>query len=446
MSSVKSPSSVVTLQFRPPALRWLLLLPVLVALLGAWFSVRWYVGDTIAEYAPPVDDGGLEMAQMAVRWAPGDPLTHWRLATFEMKNFNAANVAAAVAEYQLAVKASPYDYRYWMELGRALESAGDVAGGEKALRHAVELAPSYAHPKWLYGNLLLRQGRTDEAFAELSAAAEADPLMRPAVFGLANQVYGSDVEKSVKVLPTPIMRLQYAMNLVINSKFDEARRVIRTISVADQKAQREIVDELMKEFVTRKQFHAALEILRQVESDSQPPAPEQVWNGSFESEVPTTPIIPFYWLIETRPQAQTTIDQRGHNSSRCLKISFRAPNKLERISVSQTITVAPDTSYRLQFYQRTEKLVGAATPFITINDEVNGGALAMSQPVPAGTSDWQLVTVEFRTKPKSDGIAIVLTSGSCSDPKEICPLFGSVWYDDFNLQRISGPSPARKVD
>ena len=443
MSAAKS-ASVITLQLRPPALRWLLLLPALLAIFMAWSAIRWYVGDTIAEYAPPVEDGGLEMAQMAVRWAPGDPLTHWRLATSQMKSFNAANVAAAVAEYQLAVQASPYDYRYWMELGRAMESAGDAAGAEKALRRAVELAPSYAHPKWHYGNLLLRQGRTDEAFAELSRAAEADPLMRSAVFGLANQVYGSDVEQSVKVLPTPAMRLQFAMNLVINNKFDEARRVMRTISVDDQKAQREIVEGMMKELVTRKQFHAALEILPQIEpDDGKMPALEQVWNGSFETEVPATPLVPFYWVIENRPQAQTSIDQRGHNSGRSLKITFRAPNKLDKLSVSQTITVQPDTSYRLQYYQRTEKLVGAATPLISIIDQVNGGRLAMTEVAPAGTNDWQLVTVMFKTGPKCDGIAIVLTAGSCSDPKEICPLFGTLWYDDFNLQRVSSPGPAR---
>lgn len=446
MSAAKS-ASVITFQLRPPALRWLLLLPALLAIFMAWSAIRWYVGDTLAEYAPPVEEGGLEMAQMAVRWAPGDPLTHWRLATSQMKNFNAANVAAAVAEYQLAVKASPYDYRYWMELGRAMELAGDAAGAEKALRRAVELAPSYAHPKWHYGNLLLRQGRIDEAFVELARAAEADESMRPPVFELATQVFGNDIEKSVRVLPTPIMRLQYAMNLVVLGRYDEARRVMRSISVADQKAQRETVDNLMKALVKRKQFAAALEILRQVEPDNgQAPALDHVWNGDFESEIPATPLLPFYWVIESRPQAQTTIDQRGRNSGRSLRISFRAPSKLDQISVSQIIIVQPDTSYRLQFYQRTDKLIGAAPPFITIFDEVHSGPLVTSTPLPVGSNDWQQVTVEFKTRGKGEAISIRITSGACSDPTEVCPLFGSVWYDDFNLQRISGPGPAGKIN
>src|SRR5215831_17296190 len=144
-------------------MRWLLLLPALLSLLFAWFALQWYVGDTIAEYAPAPESGGVELAQMAVRWAPDDPLTHWRLGTFEMKEFSPENVANAVNEYQLAVKASPYDYRYWMEYGRALEARGDRDAAEKALRHAVDLAPTYSYPLWLYGNVLLRQGKVDEA-------------------------------------------------------------------------------------------------------------------------------------------------------------------------------------------------------------------------------------------------------------------------------------------
>lgn len=143
----------------------------LLAILGSWLVVRWYVGDTVAEYAPTVEQGGIEMARLAARWAPGDPLTHWRLGSLEEKVFSAENMADAVREYQLAVTLSPNDYRYWMELGRALEASGDRESGEKALRRAVDLAPAYSHPRWHFGNLLLREGRMAEAFEQLGHAA-----------------------------------------------------------------------------------------------------------------------------------------------------------------------------------------------------------------------------------------------------------------------------------
>lgn len=445
MPNSKSPS-VVILNFKPPGLRWLLLLPALIAILGAWAAVRWYVGNTVAEFAPAVDEGGIEMARMAVRWAPADPLTHWRLASFEEKTFSAENLAAAVREYELAVQAAPYDYRYWMELGRALEAAGDPDSGEKALRRAVELAPAYSHPRWHYGNLLLRQGKIDEAFSQLSRAAEADELMQAPIFGLASQVFGGDIDKIVQVLPAPAVRLQFAINLINTDKFDDAARVLRTISAADRKAEGALTDRVLQSLLEHKQFHAALALLRELEPEaSQLPVPEQFWNGGFEKTVPLSDSKPFHWVINNRPQAQITIDPRGRGDEGSLRIIFRAPAKLESIPVSQTVIVEPETQYRIQFYQRTEGLTSASTPAVVISDSVDNTQLVSSPPTPTGTNDWQLVTLDFKTKPKHEGISIGLVRAACEDKAPICPIFGTVWYDDFNLQRVGGSGASRRA-
>ena len=207
-------------------MRWLLLLPALLAILGAWFAVRWYVGNTVAEYAPGVTEGGIDLASMAVRWAPGDPLTHWRLGTLEEKTFSAGNLAAAVSEYQEAVARSPNDYRYWTELGRALESAGDRDGSEKALRRAVDLAPAYSHPRWYFGNLLFREGKLVEAFEQLGRAAESDDQMRPQVFHLAMRVFDGDIDQVAKVMrASTAVRLQFAIYLVTVQRFSDALRM-----------------------------------------------------------------------------------------------------------------------------------------------------------------------------------------------------------------------------
>ena len=445
MPQSKSPS-VITLTFKPAALRWLLLLPALIALLGAWSAIRWYVGNTVAEYSPSGDEGGLEMAQMAVRWAPGDPLTHWRLASFEQKTFSAENLAAAVREYELAVQASPYDFRYWMELGRALEAAGDPDSGEKALRRAVELAPAYSHPRWHYGNLLLRQGKIDEAFAQLSRAAEADELMLAPIFGLASQVFGGDVDKIVQVLPAPAVRLQFAISLINTSKFDEASRVLRTISAADRKAQPELTDRVLKSLLENKQFHAALAIMREIEPEkSRLPEPERFWNGSFDQPVPVADTQPFHWVISNRTPAQIAIDPIGRSGAGSLRIIFKAETKLESIPVSQTIIVEPEMQYRIQFYQRTEGLTSASTPVVAITDSVDNTQLMASPPLPTGTNDWKLVTLDFKTKPKHEGISIGLMRAACEAQQPICPIFGTVWYDDFNLQRLGSSGSSRRT-
>jgi Flp pilus assembly protein TadD len=416
----------------------------LLALTGACFAARWYVGNTIAEYSPAADEGGVEMARMAVRWAPADPLTHWRLASFEEKTFTPETLAAAIREYELAVAAAPYDFRYWMELGRALEASGDRDRGEKALQRAVELAPAYSHPRWYYGNVLLRQGKTDEAFVQLARAAEADQLMQPAIFGLASQVFGKDVEKITQFFPAPPVRLNFAIALIRSGKFDEAARVLRTISTADRKAQSELTEQVVQSFIDTKQFQAALTLIRELApSGSDLPESNQIWNGGFEKTVSVNETQPFRWVVNPRSEAQVTIDPHGHANPGSLRITFKAPSKLSVIPVSQTVIVEPDTQYRLQFYQRTESLTSASTPAVMITDPVDNAMLASSQPAPTGTHDWQLITLEFKTKSLHEGVAIGFAR-TCDPREPVCPIFGTVWYDDFNLQRLGGAGTPRR--
>ena len=424
--------------------RWLLLLPVLLAVLGAWFAVRWYVGNTLAEYAPGVTEGGIDMAQMAVRWAPGDPLTHWRLGSLQEKTFSAENLAAAISEYQQAVKLSPNDYRYWTELGHALESSGDADGGEKALRRAVELAPAYSHPRWYFGNLLLREGKFNEAFEQLGHAAESDNQMRPQVFDLAVRIFNGDVNEIVRVVGvSPAARMQFVIYLVNAERVDDAMRVWGSIGQADRRAQGDLSKELVQSLLQKKQFRALLNLMREVEPDTSLPAPEQFWNGGFESDLKASGSNTFNWLIEPRSAMQAAADSRAHSGQKSLKILFRAPRSMDKIPISQTVVVEPGAHYRFECYMKTEKIISASTPVLLVSDAVDSATLAGSAPVPTGTNDWQRVTFDFTANPKHDGIIVGFYRAPCSEG-QICPIFGTVWYDDFNLQRIDGPGSPRR--
>jgi tetratricopeptide (TPR) repeat protein len=442
MPQSKSPS-VVTLRLGA-GMRWLLLLPALLAILGATFAVRWYVGNTVAEYSPDVTESGLEMARMAVRWAPGDPLTHWRLGTVEEKTFKPETLAAAVREYQEAVANSPNDYRYWMELGRALEAAGDGESGEKALRRAVELAPAYSHPRWSLGNLLLRAGKFEEAFNHLGRAAESDDQMRPQVFDLAMRVLDGDVEQVAKVTcASPAARLQFAIYLVGAQRFAEAMRMWGGISPADRRAAPALTDEMEQSLVRAKQFRALLSVMRESRANPDLPPAEQIWNGGFEGPLTPASADIFGWVINPRQLAQITLDSHGHTGQGSLRIAFRASSTLDKIPASQTVPVEPGTQYRLEYYLRTENLVTASTPVLTVSDALDGTVLTTSKPLPTGTNDWQQVILDFTTNPKHDGITVGFNRAPCSEA-DICPIFGSVWYDDFNLQRIGGAGSPRR--
>jgi hypothetical protein len=421
----------------------LLLLPVLAVALGGWFSVRWFTGSVIAEVASTSETPDLSLVRMAARWAPGDPFVHWRLGELTQRDFTAANIQEAVREYQAAVARSPNDFRFWTELGRALEFAGDRPAAEAALNRAVELAPNYYHPRWTYGNVLLRSGNNAEAFPHLFRAAEAHEPLWPQVLNLAWQAYDGDVDRiATEACKEPRVRVVFAVYLIGVKRPEDALRLWKTMSRDDQQRALEGARNLRKAFLDAGQFHAAFEVDRDIEPDRiDLPVTESVSNGGFEEPLTLPVTQPFGWTLSSNVQSKLTISTEPHSGRRSLQIVLSATNKLDRISVSQLIVVEPNTQYRLEFYARTEKLSSASTPVVVVVDAGSQSALTYSAPLPTGTHDWQRIALDFKTQ-KSDGIIITISRLPCA-VGQVCPIFGTVWYDDFNLQRGSGSGVIR---
>ena len=440
-----SSPAIVNIPLAAPSLRLLLLIPIILAALGGWFSVRWYLGNTIAEVATTTDTPNIDLARVGVRWAPADPFAHWRLGVIVERDFSANNLADTVREFETTVRLSPNDFRYWDELGRALESAGNSDAAELALRRATDLAPAYAYPRWHFGNALLRNGKLEEAFPHLFRAAQANPQLWPQVLNLAWQAYDQDVDRIAnEACKEPPVRIMFATFLVGAKKFDDAVRLWKTLSPAERAQLKTAGQELRKALIDARQVRAVLEITRDIDIDSaELPVAEQFLNGGFEKSLVIPSAQVFGWMISSSGPAQVSINNHAHSGQHSLRVVFSAPNKLDRVNVSQTIVVQPRTQYHFECYVRTERLNSASTPVILILDAASAKLLANSAPVPAGTNDWQKISIDFKTE-DSDGITIIIGRLPCS-VGDVCPIFGTIWYDDFNLQRGSSGG-ARRVD
>ncbi len=421
-----------------------LALALAIALVGGWFAIRWLVGSTIAETLSTSESPDVDLARMAVRWAPSDPFVHWRFGELAQRNFSATGVQEMVREYQTAVELSPNDFRFWDELGRALEASGDRAGAQIALKRATDLAPNYYYPRWHYGNALLRSGNFQEAFPQLFRAAEANEQLWPQVLNLAWQAYDGDVDRIAgEACQEPRVRTIFASYLVGVSRSDDALRLWQTMSPEERRQAIAGGRALRKAFLDAKQFRAALEVHRDTEpsADGLPEA-ETFWNGGFE-ELITLPVTrPFGWTLGSNVQAQISISNEARSGRNSMQVVVTAANRLERINASQTIAVAPNSQYRFECYARTERLSSASTPVVAILDAADNSLLANTTPLPTGTNNWQKISVDFKTK-GSDGIIVLITRLPCT-VGDICPIFGTIWYDDFNIQRV-GSGGARRA-
>lgn len=424
------------MEFKASApMKAIMTLIVLLLLGTSWFVVRWYLGNTIAEYFHP-EDRRLETAQLAVSLAPNDPLPHWRLGNIVQTELPPDQIGLVVSEYEKAVSLSPNDYRLWMEFGGALEQAGESDRAEKALREAVKLAPSYAEPRWRLGNLLVRTDRYDEGFAELRRASEANDQFVSQLFNLAWQLYKDDFEQMrAAVGNRPEVRADFSRYLVGRGRYDEGLRLWGSLTESEKKTNRQTSDAIIGSLIDADRYHQAMNIWNEVApGPAYNASPGHILDPGFEDNLAHGPGAVFGWQVQSNSQVQIGIDGgQGHSGSRSLRVFFQVRSHIDTINVSQLVPVKPNTEYDFECYLKTEKLESAETPVILIVNAQNDGALATSAAAPSGSSNWQRISLSFKTGEQTEAVKVKMVRNSCGD-SPVCPIFGTVWYDDFDLK------------
>jgi Tfp pilus assembly protein PilF len=402
-----------------------LIAAALAMLLGVVFSVKWHVGNSVADSARQFD-----AAEVAVFLAPSDPLAHAKLATLKSQNFVPTALPEALVEYEKAVALSPHDWRYWYGLGRMRERNGDGELAESAARRSVELAPNYAQNLWLYGNILLRRGNTNEAFTAMRRAAESDSNYAVHFVNSAAQILKTDdLDKLRQAIgDSPQIRSALTTYLTQDKKFDAAVRVWQDLPAKEKEA---AAKDLSNALVTAKQYRAASAVLGQtIASEAEKPAVAKIINADFENDAINKGA--FSWQIADGAQPTIAFDTtQKHGGARSLVILFNSITGQEFRAVSQTVAVESGANYDFSVFVKTSGLNAANTVFWEVVDAADGKVLAKTNPVPSGDSDWQKLTASFTTGETTQGVTIRLARVTCTAPP--CSITGKIWFDDFRL-------------
>jgi tetratricopeptide (TPR) repeat protein len=430
------PQELIQLNPRKIVVRLFLLVLLLAAGVWSYFVVRWYTGNTLAEYFNS-SGNDLRVAEMARSFAPDDPLTHWRMAQVTQKNLPLDQQVQAIAEYEKAVSLSPNDYRFWMSLGTASEQAGETAKAEQALRRAVELAPAYSYPRWYLGNLLLRNGRYDEAFAELRLASQADPQLQPQQFNLIWEVYNNDPDALQKsVGESPKARAEFGLYLLGRQKFEDGLRMWESLKVDEKRSNRQTGEAIVTNLIAAHRFHDAVRVWNDIVNEKFRAEAGRVFDGGFEEASSYGQEMVFGWQVKGVQGLQIGIDDRSHGGANSLRLIFHVRTNIEDVNIVQLVPVAPNTEYDFEFYVATEKIETGSPPLVLLVDPTTSGVLAASPAAAIGTSEWNRVGLTFKTGGKTEAVMIKVARPSCGTKEApICPIFGSVWYDDFSLKR-----------
>lgn len=430
-------SQIVFIKSRSIVVRAALVVSMLLALWLAWYAFSREIGNMMAEITAPTAVNAKATARAALWMAPADPFVNWLLATTENDAFIPEKAAASVRNFEKLVQLAPNDYRWWIELGRAREQGEDVAGSEKAFRRSVELAPSYAYPRWQLGNFYLRQGRNDEAFAEMKLAAQDSPLYREQVFYTVWDFFNQDKEQLERIVGnSPQVQATLAKFYASHGQPDAALRTWNSLTPEEKEEHRPIGLLMMQQLHEKKHFRASLSFVREMGWEPQAEM-EKIQNGGFES--PVRPEVPkavyFDWNVADKDKFTVRQDQtQKHEGKSSLRLNFNSVSVPTFANVSQIVAVEPGASYSLTFWLRTENLKSAGPPQVEVAGINDGRTFGSTPQFATGTNDWQQMRIDFSVPADTDGV-VVRTVRYCG---ENCPLVGIVWYDEFNLQKISG--------
>lgn len=428
---------LIQVNVRNPVVRIVLILLLIVAGVWSYYVVRWYLGNTLAEYFN-TETNSIEAAQRAASMAPDDPLTHWRMGQVQQRVLSLEQQAQSIAAYEKAVSLSPNDYRYWTSLGTAYEQIGEAEKAEHALRRAVALAPSYAYPRWFLGNLLVRNARYDEAFAELRLAGKAEPEMQPQLFNLIWAVYGDDPEAVKKAVgQNSAARAQFAVYLIGMKKIDEGLKFWNELSIDERRANLGSGESIIQSLKNEHRYHDALKVWNSIASDNLHTEVGRIFDSSFEDAGTYGSDAPFGWQVRSAPQVQIDIAaNKSQKGGRSLRLIFQVRQNASLVQVYQLVPVEPQTEYEFEGYVSTEGLESGSTPQVDVVDPTDEKTMVSSPAAPRATNNWNRVNFTFKTGEKMEAVILKVMRSSCvNEQTPICPIFGTVWYDNFSIKR-----------
>lgn len=407
---------------------------VICVLIFGWFAIRWQLGNMLADLTSPNDRGAKEIADLAVNFAPSDPRARWLAATVQKDVFTPEAIAATAKSFEHVVRKAPNDYRWWVELGRAREQTEDIASAEKAFLRALEIAPNYTYPHWQAGNFYLRQNRSDEAFAELKKAAASNSVYRDQVFSVAWDYYDKDTARLDQIAgDAPTGKANLARFYASKEQVADALRIWNTLSEDEKQANIVYAKVIAQSFYERKFFRYSLEFMRSIGT-----APdlrgETVQNASFEKPLGEADDRYFSWVILPVDKVEAKRDAaQKHDASPSLRIIFNGFNQAQFFHIFQIVTVEPSAKYRLTFWVKTNNLRSGGNPELEIYNASDDKIIAASEAFPSGSDDWRQVNLEFSAPANAEAVSLRVARAFCG---EQCPIFGTVWLDEFKLQRL----------
>lgn len=374
--------------------------------------------------------------RVPVEYFPGSARLNARLAAAELAASD-RDLAGAVLWAGRAVYLSPYDYRFRLTLASAQEANGDREAAEESLRAARTLAPNHWDVHYRLGNLLVRQGKLNEALDELRMAVASNNELLPGTLDLIWRVSSGDVAALRVVSGSGAStRLTLAQFLLKVSRPTEAAEVFGSVDRNDRLASAKESSAFLSSLIAAGKLEAARKLWSDLAGRDDRTA--IISNGSFESDI-LRDFSQFDWSFGHSEYARLAIDTAtARTGSRSLRIEFtgRDTTRLDD-EIKQLVPVRPGARYTLECFVKTNGFESPEGPKVIVTDTASSNWIGGSEPVAQGTRDWQRLAVDFVAPQSSTGEMSAVFVSIKRKPRFSYdePTRGKVWFDDFAMKQ-----------
>jgi tetratricopeptide (TPR) repeat protein len=398
------------------------------ALLIAQAARIWLADDRI-------DSRELNLIERGTKLVPGNADAWDRLGRFRQWDFANPDPAAAILDYQKAVREEPLSPYYWMDLAGAYEQTGDIPHASEAYGRARAVYPISAEVAWQYGNFLLRQQQSAEGLKQIQRAVGADPSLLPLAI---SRVWLSTHDVHVlldQVLPPDPNAYFKALDFFQSTHDAESglavwRRLLSLGKSFPLQSAFPFLSELMREDRSEDARRVWLEaviasgIPRKPQSDA-----SLIWDGGFTQDFPNGGL---GWQWDSPLGVTIDFDTpRVSNGTRSLRLDFGGGNNTDLAAPFQYVSVEPSRVYRFHSYLRTDRITTESGPRFSIVDPHHSAAVNVATDNLTGSNPWTAADADVSTGPETHFLLVRLYRS----PSRLFEnkLSGTVWIADVSL-------------
>ena len=373
--------------------------------------------------------------QRAAQLEPGNAENWYLLGRYWQYNLEEPDSQKAIQSYRNSLSFDPNAGGTWAELGTAYELDGDIPAAQDSFLRAKQTYPLSAEVAWRYGNYLLRQGHTDEAFKEIRLSIEADPRRGAEAFSRCLRVEPNvDTILNQVIPPVSSVYVDVLRDLTADNQIENALKVWDRLATLNPHLALQDSYPLVKALLQRKDGARALQVWDEGANFaglSQLRNPNSVlWDGGFELG---TVGEAFAWLFTPNANGvQITPDtNEKHSGMRSMRLMFDGKMNINFSDVCEYAVVRPSTNYRFSAWIRTTGVTTEQGLRFRLDAMGTADRATVLTPEVHGTQPWTRIEAPWTSGRDVQFVQVCLARYQSEQPNG--DIQGTAWADDAAL-------------